>query len=218
MKKEAMRNKLKLFLLLVVSSVFGQQSDPLDLKLSNNFVYSADDLSLNNDFTSAEADYRKALSKLRDNETASFNLGNTYYENENFEEALYRYQEVLEHAISKEDKHKTFHNIGNILMSQKRCKEAVEAYKNGLRLNPKDDETRYNYALAKECMENQSDKNPDDEGEDEENKDQNEEKDKEEKNEDDQKKDGDDQKDKNNQESHFIFAILNTIFFINKFE
>ena len=27
-----------------------------------------------------------------------------------------------------------------------------------------------------------------------------------------------DKKDKNNQESHFIFAILNTIFFINKFE
>ena len=163
-----MMNKLKLFLLLVVSNTFGQQSDPLDLKLSNNLVNSADALSLNNDFTNAEGDYRKAISKLRDNQTASFNLGNTYYENENFEEALYRYQEALKHANSKEDKHKIFHNIGNILMSQKRCKEAVEAYKNGLRLNPKDDETRYNYALAKDCMENQSDKNPDDEGEDEE--------------------------------------------------
>ena len=49
-----MMNKLMLFLLLMVSSTFGQQSDPLDLKLSNNLVNSADALSLNNDFTNAE--------------------------------------------------------------------------------------------------------------------------------------------------------------------
>ena len=55
-----MMNKLKLFLLLVVSSTFGQQSDPLDLKLSNNLVNSADALSLNNDFTNAEGRLQKS--------------------------------------------------------------------------------------------------------------------------------------------------------------
>jgi hypothetical protein len=37
----------------------------------------------------------------------------------------------------------------------KKCKEAVEAFKQALRNNPSDEETRYNFALAKECAEDQ---------------------------------------------------------------
>ena len=55
----------------------------------------------------------------------------------------------LETATSKAEKHKAFHNIGNILMQKEKCKEAVEAYKNALRNNPTDEETRYNLAVAK---------------------------------------------------------------------
>ena len=61
MKRDAVMNKLRLFLLLVTTTAFGQQSDPLNLKLSNNLVYSADELSLKNDFTNAEADYGLSL-------------------------------------------------------------------------------------------------------------------------------------------------------------
>ena len=38
-------------------------------------------------------------------------------------------------------------------MKQKDYAKAVEAYKNALRNNPEDEETRYNYALAKELLE-----------------------------------------------------------------
>jgi predicted negative regulator of RcsB-dependent stress response len=48
----------------------------------------------------------------------------------------------------KTSKHKAFHNLGNVFMKKKNYTEAVEAYKNALR-RPSDEETRYNYALAK---------------------------------------------------------------------
>lgn len=62
-------------------------------------------------------------------------------------------------------------------MQNEQCKEAVEAFKNALRNNPTDEETRYNFALAKECAEQQKDGGGEDNKED---KDKEQEKDKEE--------------------------------------
>ena len=50
-------------------------------------------------------------------------------------------------------------------MKKELCSEAVLAYKNALRNNPSDDETRYNLALAKKCEEEQE-QNKDDENKD----------------------------------------------------
>ena len=78
-------------------------------------------------------------------------------------------------------------------MKNELCKEAVEAFKNALRNNPNDDETRYNYALAKECAEQQKDgggeDNKEDENKEEENDKEKDEKKENDKNEDQDKKD-----------------------------
>ncbi|MDB2426479.1 aerotolerance regulator BatC, partial [Flavobacteriaceae bacterium] len=111
--------------------------------------------------------------------------------------------------VSKLEKHNAYHNIGNTLMQQKRCQEAVSAYKDALRNNPTDNETRYNLALAQECAKEQGngdgdgddedkDKDKDKDKDDKENSDEN--KDKEEKNkdkegEDEDKKEGNDKED-----------------------
>ena len=80
-----------------------------------------------------------------------------------------RYQQAAGVAQSKAEKHKAFHNLGNTFMNAKQYQPAVEAYKNALRNNPTDEETRYNLALAKEMLE----KNPPQGGDGEdENKDQ----------------------------------------------
>ncbi|KAF5410701.1 MAG: hypothetical protein C5S43_04410 [Candidatus Methanocomedens sp.] len=74
-------------------------------------------------------------------------------------------------------------------MNEKKYQEAVEAYKNALRSNPKDEETRYNLALAKEMLEDQQ---KDGGGDDEkENKEDKKDQDKEQENEN-NKKDGED--------------------------
>lgn len=178
-------------------------------KQANNYVYEANEL-LSEDFVAAEMEYRKALSKQSDNIAGMYNLGNSYYEKGNFEEALYRHQQTAKLATSKTAKHKAFHNMGNVLMKNKKCKEAVEAYKSALRNNPSDDETRYNLALAKECAKQQEDESKDDENkedkdnsddkkdEDKENKDDKNEENKDNKDgedKEDEKKDGEDKED-----------------------
>ena len=72
-----------------------------------------------------------------------------------------------------------FHNLGDISMQNKEYDKSVEAFKQSLRLNPADDETRYNLALAQKLLENQQSENQDqnqdqqnqDKNEDQENKD-----------------------------------------------
>src|SRR5690554_8221402 len=75
-------------------------------------------------------------------------------------EAVSSYQTALKSAKTKEEKHQIFHNMGNAFMNLKDYANAVEAYKNALRNNPADEQTRYNYALAKKMLqENQDQQN-----------------------------------------------------------
>lgn len=176
----------------------------LALKKANNFVYEGNELIEDKDFVSAEMAYRKAISEQPTITVGSYNLGTSYYNSGNFDEALYRLGLAVETATSKAEKHKAFHNIGNILMQNKKCEEAVESYKNALRNNPADDETRYNLSVAKNCAEEQQkqeDQNKDDKKDQDkkdENKDNKDQKDKEEKkeNQDNKDKEGDDKEDK----------------------
>lgn len=105
------------------------------------------------DFASAEANYRKAISKDPANAAARYNLGNLYHNKELTGEALERDSQAAKIAEEKPLKHKSFHNKGNAYMAQKKYPEAIEAYKDALRNDPNDDETRYNLALAKKMWE-----------------------------------------------------------------
>lgn len=132
------------------------KAQKLAMKRANNYVFEANEL-LDDNFVEAEMAYRKAISEEPSIVVGNYNLGHSYYEEGNYEEALFRHQEAIKHAASKTEKHKAYHNIGNILMQNKKCKEAVEAFKNALRNDPTDEETRYNLGLAKVCAEQQKD-------------------------------------------------------------
>jgi len=178
---------------------------------TNNLISEANDLVSSDAFIPAEMEYRRAISKNPTSVAGTYNLGHSYYKKGNFDEALYRNQQAAKHATDKLEKQRAFHNIGNILMQEKKCSEAAEAFKNALRNNPLDEETRYNYALAKECAKNEeppkeeNDKNDKEkdkkENEDEKEKDKKEEEDESDKKEDnkdkgeDDKKEGDDNED-----------------------
>ena len=188
-----MKYVLVFLLTISASSVFAQEKDKAFQK-SNDFIYQGNTL-IEDDFISAEKEYRKAISKKPSNAVGSYNLGNAYYETKNFDEALLRHIEAANAAKTKEEKHRAFHNIGNTLMEQKKCKEAVEAYKNALRNNPSDEESRYNLVVAKECAQEQQqneDKNEDKDKKDEEKED--------EKKEDKEKEDDGEKKDENKDE------------------
>ncbi|MGC1632824.1 MAG: tetratricopeptide repeat protein [Gelidibacter sp.] len=189
---------ITLLILFFTCFAFSQEKEKeqlLAIKKSNNLVYEANELMDDNNFISAEKEYRKAISKQPSSVAGNYNLGNSYYKKGNYEEALYRQQQAANNTTDKAEKHKAFHNIGNILMKNKKCKEAVEAYKSALRNNPADDETRYNLGLAKECAEQQKDDQPD------ENQDKDKEKQEENQDNSDQDKDKKDQPDQDNKDN-----------------
>ncbi|WP_298901392.1 aerotolerance regulator BatC [uncultured Psychroserpens sp.] len=187
---------------LMTTLAFAQDKDKerqkkLTLETATDYVYEGNELVDADNYISAEMEYRKAISKAPSVVAGSYNLGNSYYEKENYEEALYRLKLAADNSNSKSEKHKIFHNIGNILMKKELCEMAVESFKNALRNDPTDDETRYNLAIAKECAEQQKkEEEKDEEKKDEEEKE--EEKKDEEKKEDEEKKD--DPKDEGDQE------------------
>ncbi|WP_338732395.1 tetratricopeptide repeat protein [Mangrovimonas cancribranchiae] len=202
-----MKPLLSIILLCITSFCWAQdeaeKARQLALQKANGLVYEANELLGEDDYVSAEMEYRKAISEQPNHTVGAYNLGTSYYQNGSLDEALYRLQQAAKAATSKNEKHKAFHNIGNILYKNKRCKEAVEAYKNALRNNPSDDETRYNYALAKECAEQQKQENEQNQDDQEKNKDQNDEqqdqKDKQDQ-QDDQNKDNKDEGDQDKKE------------------
>lgn len=103
-------------------------------------------------FVEAEANYRISHSKFPKRTVAPFNLGNSIYKQNQIAEAKFAYAKAIENIKSRPQKHKAFHNLGNVFMKEKNYAAAVEAYKNALRNNPSDEETRYNYALAKKKL------------------------------------------------------------------
>jgi Ca-activated chloride channel family protein len=125
------------------------------LKESKEFLSEAGYEMENDNFSLAEAAYREAIATNPEEDTGKYNLGIAYYDKEMNDVAMSRFKQAAAVADTKSDKHKVFHNLGNTFMNEKLYKEAVESYKNALRNNPKDEETRYNYALAKELLEEQ---------------------------------------------------------------
>ena len=155
-----------------------------------NHIFDGNQQAESKEFNEAEMAYRRALSKAPEKPEALYNLGNTHFEEQDFDEAKQRYFQTQKFTENKFSKQQAFHNLGNVFMKQKDYAKAVEAYKNALRNNPEDEETRYNYALAKELLKKEKDQQnqdqQDQQNEDEqENKDQNQ----------DQNKEGDKDKD-----------------------
>ena len=160
---------------------------------SENYAkfYNKGNKFIENNFEEAEKNFRVAIDDSLSDLRATFNLSNKYYSEGLYDEAISRQIESTKLAKNKSEKHKAFHNLGNSLMKKEMCSEAVLAYKNALRNDPSDDETRYNLALAKKCEEEQQndDQNQDDQNKDNENKD--------DQNQDDQNKDNESKEDKN---------------------
>ena len=174
-----------LLMFISMGSIMSQQNEYESLiKKGNN--------SFEDNAVFSEQNYRKAISYSPEFVKGQYNFSNNLYKNEYYDEALLNQLEASKYAKTRADKHLIFHNIGNILMKKKMCKEAVEAYKNALKNNPKDDESRYNLALAKDCAKDENENEKESEGEDE---DEDKEKDKEKDENEDQKEDKDQQGD-----------------------
>lgn len=136
------------------------------------------------DYPNAEVSYRKAIEQNPKNPQASFNLGNALMAQKKDSAAVTQFENASRLETNPLRKAQSFHNIGVICQTHKMYGEAIEAYKNALRLNPNDDETRYNLVLCKHQKQkqdqqkqnqgqNNDDQKKDDQKKDDQQKDQN---------------------------------------------
>ena len=140
---------LSLLLCVGAGQALAQEKTDRDYLRSGNKLYN-DSL-----FIKAEVDYRKALELNPKSTDAMFNLGNALLMQQKAKEAMEQYESVSKIEKDKEKLAQIYHNMGVILQSSKQLPQCIEAYKESLRNNPKDDETRYNLALAQKQLKDQ---------------------------------------------------------------
>ena len=144
------RNKYILFALLLSLSAgaFAQKAE-------RDYIRKGNRLFKDSVFVDAEVNYRKALEANPKSTISMYNLGNTLSQQQKFKDAMEQYVAATSIEKDKAKLGQIYHNMGVLFQSGKDYQKAVEAYKMSLRNNPKDDETRYNLALAQKLLKDQ---------------------------------------------------------------
>jgi len=133
---------------LMTSNIFAQSERKL--------VREGNKLYKEKKFTDAEVNYKKSLNVNKDSPTAKFNLGDAYYKQDKYEDAASQFQTIAtDKNLSKQQQSLAYHNLGNSLLKAKKYDESINSYKNALKLNPKDNDTRYNLAYAQAMLQQQ---------------------------------------------------------------
>ena len=144
------RSKYILFALLLSLSLgtFAQKAE-------RDYIRKGNRLFKDSVFVDAEVNYRKALEVNPKSIVSMYNLGNTLSQQQKFKDAMEQYVAATQIEKDKAKLGQIYHNMGVLFQSGKDYQKAVEAYKMSLRNNPKDDETRYNLALAQKQLQDQ---------------------------------------------------------------
>ena len=106
-------------------------------------------------FADAEAEYRKSLEKDNQVMQGYFDLGDALYKQQRYDEAVQNYQNALTKTTAPKVQAQLHHNIGNVHLEQKNYQESINDYKRSLKLNPDDEETKYNLAYAEKMLKQQ---------------------------------------------------------------
>lgn len=124
-------------------------------------------------FQNAEVEYRKALEKEPNDWDAIYNLGSSLFKQSKFEDAAKQYMAAtgMQHE-DKEQMAQAYHNLGNSFLQTNKLNEAIDAYKNALRNNPSDLETKYNLAWAQDKLKQQQQQQKQNQEQDKQNQDQ----------------------------------------------
>jgi len=133
-------------------STKAQQDSIVQKRLARSFVREGNTLYESGKLADAAISYKKATVQAGTYYKSSFNLGNTFYKQKNFKEAIPQYELAVAATAVKLEKAAAYHNIGNAQLEEKEYSKAIEAYKKSLRNNPNDEQTRYNLAFAREKL------------------------------------------------------------------
>ena len=152
---ERLQNSVRIIAFICISLTSYLSPLTSDAQTDRQYVRQGNKLFRSGDYPNAEVSYRKAIEKNPKNPQAVFNLGNALMAQKKDSAAVVQFENASKLETNPLRKAKAFHNMGVVCQSHKMYGEAIEAYKNALRLNPSDDETRYNLVLCKHQQQKQ---------------------------------------------------------------
>lgn len=139
---------LVLSMLLSVALTASAQIDRHDVRAGNRKFRK-------DNWKEADISYRKALVKDSTSVAANYNLANTLYRQENYEEAEKLMKKIGDNASASANAADYWYNTGDIAIAKKDWQGAVNAFKEALLKNPSDMDAKENYIYAKKMLENQ---------------------------------------------------------------
>ena len=185
-----MRNRtIGIILLLLTAISVSAQKAERDYIRKGNRAYK------DSTYVNAEVNYRKAIDVNPKSAISMYNLGNTLMQQNKLQEAMEQFVAATKMEKDKGNLAQIYHNMGVIFHSGKDYAKAVEAYKESLRNNPKDNETRYNLALAQKMLKDQEQNQQNQDQNQDQNKDQQKQDQKQDQNKDNQNQKQDEKKD-----------------------
>ncbi|MDR3133566.1 MAG: tetratricopeptide repeat protein [Prevotellaceae bacterium] len=157
-------------LLFAFAGISAQAPERHDMRKGNK-------LYKQGEYDKAEIAYKHGLEKDTASFGARFNVADALYKQGKTENAEKLFQSLTGAETDDMRKAKVFHNLGNAQLKQQKYEESIKSYKQSLRLNPADDETRTNLAYAQVMLqqqqqEQQNDQNNQDKNQDQQNQDQ----------------------------------------------
>lgn len=154
-------NTLAVLVLCFVLSAGAQEQKNRDEKTAKDkyaYTREGNELYKKKQYAEAESLYVKGSMHEPDAFTTAFNLGDALYKQGKYEPARQQFDLLTKSPVSADSMALVHHNIGNCLLQQKEYAQSIEAYKKALRLNPADEESRYNLAYAQKMLKQQQQK------------------------------------------------------------
>lgn len=135
----------KLITLLIALTIY-THSFSQDLERKN--LYYGNKAYDEKEFDEAILYYEEALKTSPLSFKTNFNMANAYFKKGDFQQASDLYGTLLDLAPTAFDRSKVYHNLGNAQFMNQKLDDAIESYKEALKINPKDEDSRYNLAYA----------------------------------------------------------------------
>ena len=148
----------------IVLMLFLSSSAFLHAQSDNQLIRNGNKEFEQENYHDAEILYRRALEENPNNSKALYNLANALYRQGRFDEAINILDGLSQIEPEKIDKSDVYHNLGNAQLGAQQIKESIDSYKNALKLNPGDNDTRYNLAYAMNLLD-EMDQQPEDQPE-----------------------------------------------------
>jgi Ca-activated chloride channel homolog len=138
-----------LLLILLTSLAVSAAASEASLKEGNR-------LFRNGRYEEALKKYNEALVDAPHSNILRFNAGDATYQMGDFSSAERQFKETADQAPEPILRGAAHYNRGNALFRQQKWQEAVDAYKESLRVNPADEDAKYNLGVALNVLKNPS--------------------------------------------------------------